>query len=177
MIEVVVGDLVCLGICFGDWVMVVGENLIGVIVLMYVVSWFDVWVVMMSVWFGLYELDVIEGDCKFRCVFYMYGILVEVDVVVCWCGVEVELFMGIGVIKVGKLEVSVVFEEVYEDFVCQVVVFIYMMGIIGCLKGVMFSYCNFVYVVGWGKRINMFFFEDVIFCVMLIFYLYGLMLL
>lgn len=34
--------------------------------------------------------------------------------------------------------------DVLFDFVIYFVVFFYFFGIIGCLKGVMFMYCNFV---------------------------------
>ena len=73
-IEAVAGDLARLGIRPGDRVMVVGENSIGAIVLMYAASRLDAWAVMTSARLGPHELDAIEGDCKPRRVFYTHGI-------------------------------------------------------------------------------------------------------
>ena len=73
-IEAVAGDLARLGIRPGDRVMVVGENSIGAIVLMYAASRLDAWAVMTSARLGPHELDAIESDCKPRRVFYTHGI-------------------------------------------------------------------------------------------------------
>ena len=117
-IEAVAGDLARLGIRPGDRVMVVGENSIGAIVLMYAASRLDAWAVMTSARLGPHELDAIEGDCKPRRVFYTHGISAEADAAACRRGAEAEAFTGIGAIKVGKLEASAVPEEVYVSAGC-----------------------------------------------------------
>ena len=176
-IEAVAGDLARLGIRPGDRVMVVGENSIGAIVLMYAASRLDAWAVMTSARLGPHELDAIEGDCKPRRVFYTHGISAEADAAACRRGAEAEAFTGIGAIKVGKLEASAVPEEVYEDPARQVAVLIYTTGTTGRPKGVMLSHRNLAYVAGRGKRTNTLFPEDVTLCVMPISHSYGLTLL
>ena len=176
-IEAVAGDLARLGIRPGDRVMVVGENSIGAIVLMYAASRLDAWAVMTNARLGPHELDAIESDCKPRRVFYTHGISAEADAAACRRGAEAEAFTGIEAIKVGKLEASAVPEEVYEDPARQVAVLIYTTGTTGRPKGVMLSHRNLAYVAGRGKRTNTLFPEDVTLCVMPISHSYGLTLL
>ncbi len=173
-VEAVAGELMRLGIRPGDRVMVVGENSIAAIVLMYAASRLDAWAVMTNARLGPHELLSIESDCKPRRVFYTHAVSVEADAAARRHGADVEAFTGIGKIKVGQLETDAVPEKVHTDPARQVAVLIYTTGTTGRPKGVMLSHRNLAFVAGRGKRTNTLFADDVSLCLMPISHSYGL---
>lgn len=173
-IEAVAGEMVRLGIRPGDRVMVVGENSIGAIILMYAASRLDAWAVMTNARLGSHELNSIESDCKPRRIFYTHMVSMEAEAAACRRGAEVELFTGIGKIRVSELETDCVPEKVYRDPARQVAVLIYTTGTTGRPKGVMLSHRNLCFVAGRGKKTNTLFPDDATLCVMPISHSYGL---
>jgi acyl-CoA synthetase (AMP-forming)/AMP-acid ligase II len=173
-IEVVAGEMARLGVRPGDRVMVVGENSIGAIILMYAASRLDAWAVMTNARLRSHELDAIERDCRPRRVFYTHAVSAEAEAAAYRRGAEAEVFTGIGKIKVGELETNSVPEKVYKDPARQVAVLIYTTGTTGRPKGVMLSHRNLAFVAGRGKRTNTLFPDDVTLCVMPISHSYGL---
>ncbi len=173
-IDAVAGEMAHLGIRPGDRVMVVGENSIGAIILMYAASRLDAWAVMTNARLGSHELDSIESDCKPRRVFYTHAVSMEAEAAARQRGAETEVFTGIGKIKVSRLEVNSVPEKVYSNPAQQVAVLIYTTGTTGRPKGVMLSHRNLAFVACRGKRTNTLFADDVALCVMPISHSYGL---
>ncbi|CAM5456279.1 Malonate-semialdehyde dehydrogenase [Afipia felis] len=119
-IEAVAAEMASLGVRPGDRIMVVGENSIAAIVLMYAASRLDAWVVMANARLSPHELDLIEGDCKPRRVFYTHAVSSEADAAACRRGAAVQVLTGIGEIKVGPLETNSVPETVHADSARQV---------------------------------------------------------
>ena len=173
-VEVVAGEMMRLGIRPGDRVMVVGENSIDAIILMYAASRLDAWAVMTNARLGPHELDSIENDCRPRRVFYTHAVSREADAAASLRDARIEMFTGIGQIKVGKLEAASAPEKVYQDPARQVAVLIYTTGTTGRPKGVMLSHRSLAFVAGRGKRTNTLLPDDVTLCVMPISHSYGL---
>jgi len=119
-IEAVAAEMASLGVRPGDRIMVVGKNSIAAIVLMYAASRLDAWVVMANARLSSHELDLIEGDCKPRRVFYTHAVSSEPDAAACRRGAAVQVLTGIGEIKVGPLETNSVPETVHADPARQV---------------------------------------------------------
>lgn len=173
-IEAVAAEMACLGIRPGDRVMVVGENSIAAIVLMYAASRLDAWVVMANARLSPHELDLIEGDCKPRRVFYTHAVSSEADAAACRRGADVQVLTGVGEIKVGQLETNSIPETVHADPARQVAVLIYTTGTTGRPKGVMLTHRNLAFVACRGKRMNAIYADDVSLCIMPISHSYGL---
>lgn len=173
-VEAVAVEMARLGVRSGDRVMVVCENSIAAIVLMYATSRLDAWAVMTNARLSPHELDSIENDCQPRRVLYTHAISSEADAVARRRGADIEPFTGIGEIKVGKLETKPVPEKVYEDPSRQVAVLIYTTGTTGRPKGVMLSHRNLAFVACRGKRTNTILADDVSLCLMPISHSYGL---
>lgn len=173
-IEAVSAEMARLGIRPGDRIMVIGENSIAAIVLMYAASRLDAWVVMANARLSPHELDLIEGDCKPRRVFYVHRVSPEADAAAHRGGAEVQVLTGIGEIKAGKLATDSVPEKVHADPARQVAVLIYTTGTTGRPKGVMLTHRNLAFVACRGKRTNAINADDVSLCLMPISHSYGL---
>lgn len=163
-----------LGIRPGDRVMIVCENSIAAIVLLYASSRTDAWAVVTNARLSQHELDLIESDCKPRRIFYTHIASPEADAHACRRDTDVESFAGIGEVKVGKLDEDSVPEKVHQDASKQVAVVIYTTGTTGRPKGVMLSHRNLAFVACQGKRTNTIRSDDVSLCVMPISHSYGL---
>lgn len=163
-----------LGVRAGDRIMVVCENSIAAIVLMYAASRLDAWAVMTNARLSSHETDLIRDDCQPRCVFYTHDISVEADAHACRHQAEIRTFISIGDVKVGKLDVESIPEKVHRDPARQVAVLIYTTGTTGRPKGVMLSHKNLAFVACRGKRTNTIRSDDVAFCLMPISHSYGL---
>ncbi len=163
-----------LGIRPGDRVMIVCENSIAAIVLLYASSRIDAWAVVTNARLSQHELDLIENDCQPRRVFYTHAISSEADAHACRRLADIELFIGIGEVKVGKLDANSVPERVHEDSSRQVAVVIYTTGTTGRPKGVMLSHRSLAFVACRGKRTDTIRADDVSLCVMPISHSYGL---
>lgn len=114
-----------LGICPGDRVMIVCENSIAAIVLLYAASRLDAWAVVTNARLSQHELDLIERDCQPRRVFYTHVVSPDADAHARHRDAEIETFTGIGEVKIGRLDADSVAERVYDDPSRQVAVVIY----------------------------------------------------
>lgn len=166
-----------LGIRAGDRVMIVCENSVAAIILMYAASQLDAWAVTTNARLSEREIALIEHDSQPRRVFYTSLVSPDADVHATNAAAETLHMSGIGEVKVGKMNESAAPEKVYEDAAKQVAVLIYTTGTTGRPKGVMLSHRNLLYVACRGQRMKTLFAEDVAWCVMPISHSYGLVLL
>ena len=176
-VELVAIEMSRLGIRPGDRVMIVCENSIAAIVLLYALSRIDAWAVVTNARLSQHGLDLIENDCQPRRVFYTHAISPEADAHACRRRADIESFIGIGEMKIGRLDADSVAERVHRDSSRQVAVVIYKTGTTGRPKGVMLSHRSLAFVACRGKRTDTIRSDDVSLCVMPISHSYGLTLL
>lgn len=170
----VADELAALGIRPGDRMMIVGENSIAAVVLMYAASRLDAWVVMTSARLTERELASIEQDSSPRCIFYIHATSQEAEVHATRRSTDERILAGIGAVRVSALNTEAVPEPVYEDPARQVAVLIYTTGTTGRPKGVMLSHRSLAYVASRGKRTATILSDDVTLCLMPISHSYGL---
>lgn len=161
--------------------MILMFNCIEFVELVLVVNMIGVIVVLLNFWFILIEIVVLVEDCV------VYVMLIEVVLVLVVIGVcNIQFLLSVIVVVGGFSQDSVfgyedLFNEVgdvYElvDILNDLLVLImYILGIIGCLKGVVLIYVNFigqVMIVFYisGVNIN----SDVGFVGVLLFYIVGI---
>ncbi|CAD7026331.1 AMP-dependent synthetase [Pseudorhizobium halotolerans] len=173
-VEAVSSELRELGIRPGDRMMIVCENSIGAIVLMYAASRLDAWAVLANARLSKHELALIEEDCQPRRIFRTHPNVSATD-----AGddnADVRLFTGIGAVTIGPLNENSAPEEVHEGSAEQVAVLVYTTGTTGRPKGVMLSHRNLTFVSSRGRRTQTLSRDDVALCVMPISHSYGLVL-
>ncbi len=173
-VEAVAAEMRRLGIRPGDRVMIVCENSIAAIVLMYATSRLDAWAVMTNARLSQHELGLIETDCRPRRVFYTQAVSTEAEAHARSADADTEVFTGIGELKLGKLIESSASEPIHDDPAQQVAVLIYTTGTTGRPKGVMLSHRNLTFVACRGKRTETILSDDVGLCLMPISHSYGL---
>jgi acyl-CoA synthetase (AMP-forming)/AMP-acid ligase II len=162
------------GVRSGDRVMIVGENSIAAIVLMYALSALDAWAVMVNARLGEHELRLIEADCHPRCTFYTHKVSPEADRHAIRASAEIIHFGAIGEIKRGFFATDALPERVFEDPARQVAVLIYTTGTTGHPKGVMLTHRNLTFVASPSVKSNPNRVDDVALCVLPISHSYGL---
>jgi acyl-CoA synthetase (AMP-forming)/AMP-acid ligase II len=176
-VEQVAIEMSDLGVRPGDRVMIVCENSIAAIVLMYAASRLDAWAVMTNARLSARELALIIEDSQPRRIFYTSVVSPDANSHAMQNGAAPIDFSGIGVVKVGEANKGAVPEKVFQDPAKQVAVLIYTTGTTGRPKGVMLSHRNLSFVAARGKRTNTIFADDVAWCIMPISHSYGLVLL
>lgn len=176
-VELVVTELKDLGIRAGDRVMIVCENSIAAIMLMYATSRLDAWGVMTNARLSDRELELIEQDSQPRRVLYTNVVSAEAAAHADAAGAEPVQFSGIGEVRITKQNDAVKAEETHQDGAKQAAILIYTTGTTGHPKGVMLSHRNLCFVACRGARTRTIFPEDVSWCIMPISHSYGLVLL
>lgn len=166
-----------LGVRAGDRVMIVCENSIAAIILMYAASRLDAWAVMTNARLSERELALIEQDSQPRRIFYTSDVSSDANAHATNADAETVHMGSIGDVKVGKNNESTKPEKIYRDPAKQVAILIYTTGTTGRPKGVMLSHQNLSFVACRGVRTKTIFAEDVAWCVMPISHSYGLVLL
>jgi acyl-CoA synthetase (AMP-forming)/AMP-acid ligase II len=163
-----------LGVRQGDRVMIICENSIRAVVLMYAASRLDAWAVLANARLSKHELALIEEDCQPRRIFRTDSNLSAQNADD--GNADVRLFTDIGAVTVGPLNENSQPEEVHEGSAEQVAVLIYTTGTTGRPKGVMLSHRNLIFVSSRGRRTQSLAPDDVALCVMPISHSYGLVL-
>lgn len=173
-VEAVSGELRELGIRPGDRMMIVCENSIAAIALLYAASRLDAWAVLTNARLSPHELALIEEDCQPRRVFRTHSNPSAPDA--CNDDTDIRLFPGIGAVTVGPIDENSAPEKVHEESAEQVAVLVYTTGTTGRPKGVMLSHRNLAFVASRGWRTRTLLHDDVALCVMPISHSYGLVL-
>lgn len=170
----VADDLSALGVRPGDRLMIVCENSIAAIVLLYAASRIDAWAVMTNARLSAREIDAIKEDCAPRRTVYVHGTSADAGGHGRRTGARDHEFHRIGSVLISDLDETCSVEPVSPDPAKQVAVLIYTTGTTGRPKGVMLSHANLVFVASQGKRTGRMLPEDVSLCLMPISHSYGL---
>ena len=173
-VDLAATELRALGVLPGDRVMLVCENSIAAITLMYAISRLDAWAVMTNARQSASELALIEEDCQPRCVLYTHATSPDAETHAARRGAHLKEFANIGLVKVAFPDDESYAEDVHEDPARQVAILIYTTGTTGRPKGVMLSHRNLAFVAARGKRTKTIHADDVTLCLMPISHSYGL---
>ncbi len=138
----VLGDL---GVRPGDRVMIVSENSIGLVALIFAISELDAWAVVVNARMSAREIDVIKDHSRPRRTFYTVTVSPEAE-----AHAEQHAARPLRIGTIEPLAVGAVaecdVEPVHSDADRQVAALIYTSGTTGDPKGVMLTHRNLLYV-------------------------------
>jgi acyl-CoA synthetase (AMP-forming)/AMP-acid ligase II len=173
LIDAAAARLGGMGIRGGDRVMIVAENTLALVVLMFALSRLDAWAVLINARLTAREIDAIRDHCEARRVFYLVGVSEQARAHAQRHHAVEEDWPEIGAIAVGALQETDP-EPVEVDPARQVAIVLYTSGTTGTPKGVMLSHRNLIYVAsgaGMKARIGS---ADKVYCVMPMTHVFGL---
>jgi len=173
LIDAAAARLGKMGIRGGDRVMIVAENTLALVVLMFALSRLDAWAVLINARLTAREIDAIRDHCEARRVFYLAGVSEQARAHAERHQAAEEEWPDIGTIAVGALRATAP-EPVEADPARQVAIVLYTSGTTGTPKGVMLSHRNLIYVAsGAGMKASIGS-ADRVFCVMPMTHVFGL---
>jgi len=165
--------LLGLGVRPGDRVMIVNENSIGLVALVFATSELDAWAVIVNARMSPREIDIIRDHCRPRRVFYTVSVSPEARAHAERQGAET--------LRIGGFEplaVSAVFdcdvEPVHSAGERQVAALIYTSGTTAEPKGVMLSHRNVLYIASVSGKQRGLAAEDHVYGVLPVSHVFGL---
>lgn len=166
-------ELERLGVRSGDRVMLVCENSIAAITLIFAASRLDAITAVINARLSDREIDAICEDCAPRRMIFTGAASKNAKEHGERFGAKAHDFGLIGDLEIGSLNDDCEPIETSEDPAKQVAILIYTTGTTGRPKGVMLSHRNLMFVAVRGKRVGNFGPADVGLCLMPIAHSYG----
>lgn len=162
-----------LGVRPGDRIMLVCENAMAAITLLFAASRLDAITAVINARQSDREIDAIREDCQPRRVIYTDMVSPNARAHADRHNAKTHVFGAIGTLRVSALNPDCEVLETHEDPARQVAILIYTTGTTGRPKGVMLSHRNLGFVGVRGKRIGYMGPADVALCLMPIAHSYG----
>ena len=162
-----------LGVRPGDRVMLICENSIAAITLVFAASMLDAITAVINARQSSREIDAICEDCAPRRMIFTDVVSVDAGEHAERHSAQKHDFGMIGNLMVGVLNEDCEPIEIFEDSAKQVALLMYTTGTTGRPKGVMLSHRNLMFVAVRGKRVGNFGPADVGLCLMPIAHSYG----
>ncbi len=165
--------LVQLGVRRGDRVMLVCENALSLMCLIFALSELDAWAVIINARLGAREVDAIFDNCDPRLVLFTSGVSSEARQHGERFDAESPFLSELDEIRVSKV-MDCQPEAVFESGVEQVFVMIYTTGTTGAPKGVMLTHQNIGYIAAITGRLRQTKAGDNVYAVLPISHVFGL---
>ena len=162
-----------LGVGPGDRVMVVCENSIPAVILIYAALRRDAWAVPVNARLSAREIDVIRDHCAPKRVFYAAATSPDAADHGVRHGAETVDFKAVGIIAISKPGNGDA-EACFDDPASQVAILMYTSGTTGAPKGVMLSHASMLFMSRIWVEMRAAHHRDRLYCVLPITHIYGL---
>ena len=162
------------GVRPGDRVMIIGENSLALVALLFALSSIDAWAVMVNARLSAREIDTVREHCGARRTIYLIGESPEAAV---HAGrhTATPLDLGdAGTVRVSALNERCHPEPVHENGKEQVAALIYTSGTTGNPKGVMLTHHNLLFIAAVSSTLRRVSPADHVYGVLPISHVYGL---
>lgn len=162
------------GVRPGDRVMIVGENCVAQIALIFAAAQINAWFVNINARLSPSEVDAIREHCGARRT--IYTVVASPDAAehaVRHAAVRKTLPL-LGELALGELNDTCTTEPVAEDSAEQVAALVYTTGTTGHPKGVMLTHRNLLFIAETSSRIRQLSHQDCVYGVLPISHVYGL---
>jgi long-chain acyl-CoA synthetase len=141
-VQEVARQLASLGVRAGDRMMIVSENCIALVALLFAASRLDAWAIVANPRLSAREIDQIRDHSGARRLFFTTSVSKEAAAQAARLNAEIRNISPLREIGVSGLNLATLAEPVEDDAAKQVAVLIYTSGTTGAPKGVMLSHEN-----------------------------------
>lgn len=138
----------------GDRLMILAENCIAQVVLIFAAARIDVWAVNVNARLSDREVDAIRDHSRPRRIIYTVGASPEAQAHAARHAAELIRLNGVGDVALGKLDESCVPEPIQADGKDQVAALIYTTGTTGQPKGVMLTHRNLLFIAATSSQVR-----------------------
>ena len=166
--------LLAIGVRAGDRVVIVNENCMAVVALLFAVAHLDAWFVLVNARLTSREIDAIAEDCGARLMLFTIGSSTEAAVHAARLSATPQHWGAIGKLAVGALNAACTPEPVFGSNHEQVVALVYTTGTTGKPKGVMLTHRNLLHVATVSAKLRHLTTADRAYGVLPISHVYGL---
>jgi long-chain acyl-CoA synthetase len=163
-----------LGVRPGDRLMIVGENCMLQVALIFAASCCDAWAVCVNARLAAPELDAIRAHCGARRVVYTGAVSPEAAAHAARHEASTRTLEPLGSFQVGPLNGAAQCEPVSADGHAQVAALVYTTGTTGAPKAVMLSHRNLLFIAASSSALRGVTSEDRVYGVLPISHVYGL---
>jgi len=163
-----------IGIRAGDRLMLVGENSLAQVALIFAAAAADIWMVNLNARLSASEIAAIYAHCQPRRVLYLPTGSAEALAHGRSAGAEPYTSAYLGELMVGALDVHCLPEPCAESNAEQVAALVYTTGTTGVPKGVMLTHRNLLFVAAVGSTLRALQAQDRVYGVLPISHVYGL---
>ncbi|UYO94114.1 class I adenylate-forming enzyme family protein [Pollutimonas sp. M17] len=138
----------------GDRLMILAENCIAQVVLIFAAARIDAWAVNVNARLSDREVDAIREHSRPRRVAYTVGVSPEAQAHASRHGARLASLPGVGDIALGLLDDACLPEPVQADGKDQVAALIYTTGTTGQPKGVMLTHRNLLFIAATSSQVR-----------------------
>lgn len=163
-----------IGVRPGDRVMIVGENCVAQIALIFAAAQIDAWSVNVNARLSPGEIDAIREHCGARRTIYTVVVSPDATEHAARHAAVRQVLPILGELAVGALNEACTAEPVAVDGADQVAALVYTTGTTGHPKGVMLTHRNLLFIADTSSRMRQLCPEDRVYGVLPISHVYGL---
>ena len=158
----------------GDRVMIIGENSVALVAILFALSNLDAWAVMLNARLSAREIDTIREHCGARRTIYLDQVSPEARTHA-ERHAATPLELGeVGAVRISALNEDCRPEPVFPDGAGQVAALIYTSGTTGAPKGVMLTHRNLLFIAAVSSTLRKISPADRVYGVLPISHVYGL---
>ena len=162
------------GVCAGDRVVIVNENCMAVVALLFAVAELDAWVVLTNARLTAREIDSVIENSGARLTLFAHVVSPDAEMHAQRLSATRQHWGSLGEISVGTLNPSCEPEPVFKNGSEQVAALIYTTGTTGNAKGVMLTHHNLLHVATVSAKLRRMSASDRAYGVLPISHVYGL---